>query len=243
MKVLSIRVVRIGLITLTSLLVGGVMGCSPMGWLKLAWSSPPTISIREIPQKKSDRIVYLQGKVIDRVPFIDSGSYQLQDATGAVWILTNKGLPAIGEELLIKGQIEYQPIPIGRQDIGEFYVLELEKLTPAPESPNPPTPSPLTPAPVLPPQPQPTPPPSPAPSPLPSPSPPPSSIVIPVPIAPSEPSPTPTPKPTPSAQPTPAPKPSNPPQPQTPSQTKPETKPPSKPNLDERYFPHKRNNK
>lgn len=258
MKVLSIRVVGVGLI---SLLVGGVIGCSPTGWLNLAWSSPPTSAIREIPQKKSDRIIYLKGKVVDRVPFIDSGSYQLQDATGTVWILTNKGLPAIGEEITIKGQIEYQPIPIGRQDIGEFYILELEKLTAANEAPTSPAPLP-NPTPALPSQPQPAPatapsppssptpkptpspspspavqpipvvPPSPTPSPSPSPTAQPTPIVIPVPIAPTEPKPTPAPKPSPVT------KPSDQPQPQ-PTPVKPSTKP----NFDDRYFPHKRNSK
>jgi hypothetical protein len=259
MKVLSIRVIQIGLITV---LVGGTIGCSPMGWLNWAWSSPPAISIKDIPQKKNDRIIYLKGKVIDRVPFIDSGSYQLQDATGTLWILTNKELPAIGAEIVIKGQIEYQPIPIGRQDLGEFYVLELEKLSSSPEStansppnspnnsnsptyssspPSPPNPSPspepfqpniMIPVPVAP-EVKPNPTPSPKPTSLPAPKPSPSSAAT----ADTKPTPSTQPaQPTPDAKPTP--KPIT--QPQTQSQTKPQTKLTLDDNV---YFPHKRNSK
>lgn len=131
MKVFRIFLLRLGWVGLLAI------GCQPVGFFDLAWSSPPAVSVAEISQRRGDRIISLKGRVIARVPFIDSGSYQIQDDTGTVWILTKNPLPNIGEEVTIKGQVEYQPIPIGGQDIGEFYVLELEKLATASASSTP----------------------------------------------------------------------------------------------------------
>ncbi|MEL4894836.1 DNA-binding protein [Crocosphaera sp. Alani8] len=129
MKVLSIRGVHGGIF---SLLLGSLIGCTPINYLGLA--QPTVTPIGEIsPQPTAESnteetIIYLEGKVVDSAPFMDSGSYQLQDETGTVWVVTNDPLPQTGETVKITGQVTYQSIPIGGQDMGELYILEVEKL-------------------------------------------------------------------------------------------------------------------
>lgn len=129
MKVLNIRGIHGAIF---SLLVGGLIGCTPVNYLGLAQSSITPIgelspqSSAEITSE--DDIIYLEGEVVDRAPFMDSGSYQLQDQTGTVWVLTNGPLPQTGDRVQITGKVTYQSIPINGQDMGELYILEVEKL-------------------------------------------------------------------------------------------------------------------
>lgn len=115
----------------SSLLMFGVglslIGCGSLKNLGIALSNPPANNISELQPSSSDLTVNLQGKVIKVAPFLGSGAYQLQDGTGSIWVLTEKGLPQLGTELAIQGQVKYQPIPIGRQEMGEMYILELQQ--------------------------------------------------------------------------------------------------------------------
>ncbi|HEY9634307.1 MAG TPA: hypothetical protein V6D14_12910 [Coleofasciculaceae cyanobacterium] len=72
--------------------------------------------------------VYLQGQVATRAPFLGSGAYKLQDATGGIWVLTAQTLPNVGDEVLIKGQLQFQSIGVSGQELGEVYVQEQQVL-------------------------------------------------------------------------------------------------------------------
>ncbi len=129
MKVLSIRGVHGAIF---SFLVGGLIGCTPVNYLGLA--QPSITPIGELSPQSStestaeENIIYLEGKVVDSAPFMESGSYQLQDQTGTVWVLTDGPLPETGDRIQITGKVTYQSIPIEGQDVGELYILEVEKL-------------------------------------------------------------------------------------------------------------------
>jgi hypothetical protein len=77
--------------------------------------------------------VYLKGKVSDRVPLINAQVYQIQDSTGKIWVLTDKATPKVGDQVYIKGQVQYEKIPIEGQDFGEAYIKEQEQLDPDPK--------------------------------------------------------------------------------------------------------------
>ncbi|MDJ0516695.1 MAG: hypothetical protein QNJ74_10730 [Trichodesmium sp. MO_231.B1] len=80
---------------------------------------------------KVDNQVYLKGTVESRAPFIETGAYELTDDTGSIWIFTTAELPKIGTEITIKGKIRYQSIivsELGNQDVGDFYIEELERI-------------------------------------------------------------------------------------------------------------------
>lgn len=138
MKVLNIGICHGGVL---SLLLGGIIGCTPLNHLGLAQT--PVTPINELTQHQQqpgdsqpEEAIYLQGTVVNNAPFMDNGSYQLQDATGTVWVLTNGTLPKPGDEITIKGQIEYESISIGGQDLGELYIVEVEQLDTQPQTPN-----------------------------------------------------------------------------------------------------------
>lgn len=131
MKDLNIRICHGGFMFL---LLGAIIGCNQLNVARKA--RIPVTTINEIiqyqqPQKNSqtqEAVYYIEGTVVDYAPFMDNGSYKLQDDTGTVWVLTNGTLPRPGDSITIKGRVEYQQISLGGQDLGELYILEVEKL-------------------------------------------------------------------------------------------------------------------
>jgi hypothetical protein len=105
------------------MLLGSLISCQPS-----------LIEIGTIKDKRKGKVVYLTGKVTQVAPFVDNGAYQLQDDTGGVWIVTESNLPSFGKVISIKGKIQYQSLPLGDRDLGDFYIIELEKLALPPKS-------------------------------------------------------------------------------------------------------------
>jgi hypothetical protein len=148
-----------------SLLISiGLFGCNALE--RLSFAFPNALTLNQLSETSEGTVIYIKGQVTDNVPFLGQGAYQLQDNTGYVWVVTDQPLPQVGEEIMLKGQVEYESIPVSDQDLGEFYVLELEKVNRIPESTSPASPSP-SPTPELSPEPAATPDPQPSPSPFP----------------------------------------------------------------------------
>ena len=105
----------------------GLLGCSTLSQWGFALSNTPINAIAEIDQANIQKTIQIQGKVITTAPLIDRGAYQLSDQTGAIWVLTNQSLPNTGAEIIVRGQLQYQSIPVGREDLGEFYLVELNQ--------------------------------------------------------------------------------------------------------------------
>jgi hypothetical protein len=116
------------------LLGGGLVGCGnsfPLGIGGININNPGVnvTKISDIPQKQNAfTTIYLKGQVASRAPFLASGAYKLQDATGTIWVITNQTLPNVGDEVLIEGQLQFQSIPVGGQQLGEVYVQEQQQL-------------------------------------------------------------------------------------------------------------------
>ena len=87
------------------------------------------------PNPQTNTKIYLQGKVTIKAPFLTGGAYQLQDATGKIWVVTNQTLPNVGDEVTIAGEVKFESIPISGQEIGEAYVEEQEQLERKPGQP------------------------------------------------------------------------------------------------------------
>ncbi len=115
-----------------SIVVAGLVGCQQLSDFGIETFLLTPISAIE--QKKDGTQVYLQGSVIHQAPFLGSGAYQLEDDSGSVWIVTTAPLPPIGEKVLIKGKVQYESLPLGDRDWGEFYILELKQLETEPNS-------------------------------------------------------------------------------------------------------------
>ena len=86
------------------------------------------ISVDKISDKHIGKIVYVTGKIVHLAPFVDNAAYQLEDATGKVWVVTSQANPKLGQQITIKGRIEYQSLPFAEQELGDFYLVELEHL-------------------------------------------------------------------------------------------------------------------
>jgi len=84
--------------------------------------------IQEISVKKTGKTVNLRGEVIHIAPFVANAAYQIEDNTGKIWVVTEQNLPQLGQQINIKGKIEYQSLPFAEQELGDFYIVELEHL-------------------------------------------------------------------------------------------------------------------
>lgn len=119
-------------------LLAGLLGCGNLTQLAVnGFSSKLGVnvtSIREIKlEQDRNATIYLRGKVVKQVPLLGWRVYQLQDSTGAIWVLTNQTTPQLEDEVLIKAQVLYQSIPLEGKEFGEVYVEQQEQLerTPA----------------------------------------------------------------------------------------------------------------
>ena len=83
-------------------------------------------AIASLPETNSGSEVYIQGKVLQKAPFVDGGAYKIQDSTGEIWVLTNNLLPETGIDILIKGQLEFHDLRLGSSDFGEFFITEAQ---------------------------------------------------------------------------------------------------------------------
>lgn len=92
----------------------------------------PLITVEEISPKKVGKTVYLTGKVVRLAPLLEHTAYQIKDSTGNVWVVTTQSPPQLNRQVNIKGKIEYQSLPFAEQELGDFYLVELEKLSALP---------------------------------------------------------------------------------------------------------------
>lgn len=110
----------------------GLASCSGshlgIGGINLSQLGVSVTKISDIKDNKQGT-VYLQGQVATRAPFLEAGAYKLQDATGAIWVITKQALPNLGDQVLIKGQLQFQSIPVSGQELGEVAVQQEEELS------------------------------------------------------------------------------------------------------------------
>jgi len=57
------------------------------------------------PSRYRDREVKLSGSVTDSYSFVGQGAYQLDDNTGKLWIVSNRGVPRRGARVTVKGTV------------------------------------------------------------------------------------------------------------------------------------------
>ncbi|HAA33486.1 MAG TPA: hypothetical protein DCE56_44400 [Cyanobacteria bacterium UBA8553] len=105
----------------------GLISCSNSGFLGIGGNVTKIGNIQQ-KQNNANGTVYIQGEVITRAPFLDNGAYKLKDASGTIWVIANQTLPNVGDEVLIKGQLQFQSIPVGGLELGEVYVQQEQQL-------------------------------------------------------------------------------------------------------------------
>lgn len=86
--------------------------------------SAQTVPLGEL-NKHRDQTVTVRGAVQAQAPFVGGGAYRLVDASGSVWVLTGRPLPAKGTELTVEGRVKYEAVPLGGRDWGDLYLQEV----------------------------------------------------------------------------------------------------------------------
>ena len=113
-------------------LLGGLLGCGklPQSGMNAINFRPgvDVTNIRDIKPRDNDATLYLQGKVASQVPLLERRVYQLQDLTGTIWVSTNQSDLWPGDQVLVKGKLRYQSIPLAGKDFGEVYIEEQQQL-------------------------------------------------------------------------------------------------------------------
>lgn len=88
-----------------------------------------SITVEDIAANQVGKTVSLQGRVVHVAPFLGNSAYQLEDSTGKIWVVTTQEPPKPAR-VEIKGKIKYQSLPFGDQELGDFYLVELEQTLP-----------------------------------------------------------------------------------------------------------------
>lgn len=125
---LRVQSVRLGL----GLLVLSLVSCSrviPSGFSSLSLAPDQVTKIRVLQERQpTEKVVYVQGQVSRQVPLVNQQAYELKDATGSIWVVTQDDAPNQGQAVTIKGKVRYQSIPVGAKDLGEIYIEEQQQL-------------------------------------------------------------------------------------------------------------------
>jgi hypothetical protein len=119
------KIFTVGLfcILITGLYACGQEGKSGINLQNLTIGANVT-PIQKITPQNKDTTVYIQGKVEKTAPLIQRKAYQINDSTGKIWVVTNQGNFQIGEQVVLKGNVQYQSIPLAGQEYGEIYLEE-----------------------------------------------------------------------------------------------------------------------
>lgn len=85
-------------------------------------------SIQDHPQRHWwNARVLLQGRVGDRAPLIEGQLYELEDATGSIWVLSSDQMAQTGEQVQVRGLVRIQPIELAGQDQSAPFIEEQQR--------------------------------------------------------------------------------------------------------------------
>ena len=62
--------------------------------------------IRAEPDRYADREVGIAGKVVRSYSVLGRGAYEVDDGTGKLWVVSEKGVPRTGAQVAVKGKIK-----------------------------------------------------------------------------------------------------------------------------------------
>lgn len=57
------------------------------------------------PSRYRDREVQLSGAVVDSYSIVNRGAYRIDDGTGQLWVVSERGVPRISARVTVKGRI------------------------------------------------------------------------------------------------------------------------------------------
>ncbi|SRR5579883_730999 len=110
---------------LTFFLSVGLSSCGNLslyGMNTIGVNVTPIRELKQQSQQDHNATVYIRGKVERQVPLLQKRAYQINDSTGKIWVITHQTGLQVGDQVMIKGQISYQSIPLGGKEYGEVYL-------------------------------------------------------------------------------------------------------------------------
>jgi hypothetical protein len=85
-----------------------VMMLTALSAIALASAGCATRTVNQIladPSRYRDRDVRVSGAVVDSYSFVDRGAYRIDDGTGQLWVVSDKGVPRTSARGTVKGRI------------------------------------------------------------------------------------------------------------------------------------------
>ncbi len=80
--------------------------CLALAAILLAGCEQKTINeIRAQPDRYANRTVGIRGSVTESFSVLGRGAYQVDDGTGKLWVVSEKGVPRKGSHVAVKGRI------------------------------------------------------------------------------------------------------------------------------------------
>jgi hypothetical protein len=86
-------------------LTAGVVAASFLAGLLAAGCATRIQRVLDDPSRYRDREVTVSGTVVDSYSVAGRGAYQLQDRSGRLWVITDRGVPRRGAEVRAKGTV------------------------------------------------------------------------------------------------------------------------------------------
>lgn len=80
------------------------------------------VSIGSLQRSQQGSTVTLRGRVIHRAPLLGSSAYELQDATGRIWVVGQEPATIGNGEVSVRGILRYQSLLMNGQDYGSVYL-------------------------------------------------------------------------------------------------------------------------
>jgi hypothetical protein len=110
----------------------GLAGCNPLGTMPTMLTGKDAIGAIAAGEQLAGDTVVVRGQVNARAPLVDAQLYQLQDASGEIWVLSTDTTVQLGDQLTIRGQVAYAQVETPGASPGQLYLQELEQLERSP---------------------------------------------------------------------------------------------------------------
>ena len=116
-----LRLFRWGLVWSVPLML---LGCQSLPTTPINQLSP----LRGTAPTAEAKSVKIAGQVISIAPMVGQVAYEVQDATGQVWVLSRKLPPPQQNSVVtVTGQVRSTSIVINGEDLGEIYLEDLSQ--------------------------------------------------------------------------------------------------------------------
>jgi hypothetical protein len=99
-------------------------GCNPTPGTLSQFDPSPATAIESLNRQKENSAVVVAGRVVTVAPLIGRVAYEVQDATGTIWVLAPQA-PAANSEVKVHGTLRFESVRIENQETSEVYIQQM----------------------------------------------------------------------------------------------------------------------